>query len=149
MTKFAIVFSIALLQVIIIKKSCHINTKCSAAAAAKLLQLCLTLWDPVDGSPPGSSVPRILQARTLEWVSISFSLNALDVPKIDEGVWTFKDYWLNSSLFFWRSSHVQSHPHPKILSFEISKVISFLIINSKYCLSYLHLGFYQRNYFPV
>ena len=42
-------------------------------AAAKLLQLCLTLCDPVDGSPPGSPVPGILQARTLEWVAISFS----------------------------------------------------------------------------
>ena len=41
--------------------------------AAKLLQLCLTLCDPIDGSPPGSSVPGILQARTLEWVPISFS----------------------------------------------------------------------------
>ena len=43
------------------------------AAAAKLLQSCLTLWDPIDGSPPGSPVPGILQARTLEWVAISFS----------------------------------------------------------------------------
>ena len=45
-----------------------------AAAAAKSLQSCPTLCDPVDdGSPPGSSVPGILQARTLEWVAISFS----------------------------------------------------------------------------
>ena len=43
------------------------------AAAAKSLQLCLTLCDPIDGSPPGSAVPGILQARTLEWVAISFS----------------------------------------------------------------------------
>ena len=43
------------------------------AAAAKLLQSSLTLCDPVDGSPPGSPVPGILQARTLEWVAISFS----------------------------------------------------------------------------
>ena len=42
-------------------------------AAAKSLQLCPTLCDPIDGSPPGSPVPGILQARTLEWVSISFS----------------------------------------------------------------------------
>ena len=41
--------------------------------AAKSLQLCLTLCDPIDGSPPGSPVPGILQARTLEWVAISFS----------------------------------------------------------------------------
>ena len=42
-------------------------------AAAKSLQLCPTLCNPIDGSPPGSSVPRILQARTLEWAAISFS----------------------------------------------------------------------------
>ena len=41
--------------------------------AAKLLQSCPTLCDPTDGSPPGSAVPGILQARTLEWVAISFS----------------------------------------------------------------------------
>ena len=45
----------------------------TAAAAAKSLQLCLTLRDPIDGSPPGSPVPGILQARILEWVAISFS----------------------------------------------------------------------------
>ena len=45
----------------------------TAAAAAKLLQSCPTLCDPIDGSPPGSPVPGILQARTLEWVAISFS----------------------------------------------------------------------------
>ena len=44
-----------------------------AAAAAKLFQSCPTLCNPIDGSPPGSPVPRILQARTLEWVAISFS----------------------------------------------------------------------------
>ena len=43
------------------------------AAAAKSLQSCPTLCDPIDGSPPGSPVPGILQARTLEWVAISFS----------------------------------------------------------------------------
>ena len=45
----------------------------AAAAAAKSLQSCPTLWDPIDGSPPGSSVPGILQARIMEWVAISFS----------------------------------------------------------------------------
>ena len=44
-----------------------------ATAAAKSLQSCPTLWDPIDGSPPGSPIPGILQARTLEWVAISFS----------------------------------------------------------------------------
>ena len=46
----------------------------AAAAAAKSLQLCPTLYDPRDGSPPGSSIPGILQARTLEWIAISFSI---------------------------------------------------------------------------
>ena len=48
-------------------------TNPAAAAAAKSLQLCPTLCDPMDGSPPGSPVPEILQARALEWVAISFS----------------------------------------------------------------------------
>ena len=55
-----------------------LHTECgplqkAAAAAAKSLQSCLTLCDPRDGSSPGSPVPGILQARTLEWVAISFS----------------------------------------------------------------------------
>ena len=45
----------------------------AAAAAAKSRQLCLTLCNPIDSSPPGSSIPGILQARTLEWIAISFS----------------------------------------------------------------------------
>ena len=45
----------------------------AAAAAAKSLQSCMTLCDHIDGSPPGSTVPGILQATTLEWVAISFS----------------------------------------------------------------------------
>ena len=51
----------------------HGSITAAAAAAAKSLQSCPTLCDPVDGSPSGSSVPEILQARTLEWVAISFS----------------------------------------------------------------------------
>ena len=49
------------------------TTRFTAAAAAKSLQLCPILCDPVDSSPPGSPVPGILQVRTLEWVAISFS----------------------------------------------------------------------------
>jgi len=51
------------------------QSEATAAAAAKSLQSCPTLCDPIDGSPPGSPVPWILQARTLEWVAISFSMN--------------------------------------------------------------------------
>ena len=63
--------------------SCQLNVHCLdimlyskshlGHAAAKSLQSCPTLCDPIDGSPPGSAVPGILQARTLEWVAISFS----------------------------------------------------------------------------
>ena len=51
----------------------QVVTPAAAAAAAKSLQSCPTLCDPIDGSPPGFPVPGILQARTLEWVAISFS----------------------------------------------------------------------------
>ena len=51
----------------------NINLNETLAAAAKLLQSCLILCDPIDSSPPGSPVPGILQARTLEWVAMSFS----------------------------------------------------------------------------
>ena len=49
------------------------SLEAAAVAAAKLLQSCSTLCSPIDGSPPGSPIPGILQARTLEWVAISFS----------------------------------------------------------------------------
>ena len=55
---------------------CHpayLTSMLSASATAKSLQSCLTLCDPIDGSPPGSPIPGILQERTLEWVAISFS----------------------------------------------------------------------------
>ena len=55
------------------KKNSAKVLRCVAAAAAKSLQSCPALCDPIDDSPPGSPVPGILQARTLEWVAISFS----------------------------------------------------------------------------
>ena len=55
------------------KKMWHILQWNTAAAAAKSLQSCPTLCDPIDGSSPGSAIPGILQARTMEWVAISFS----------------------------------------------------------------------------
>ena len=69
----------------------------TAAAAAKSLQSCPTLCDPIDGSPPGSSVHRIFQARVLEWGAIAFSevrlgtLNKLFVIKILDNI--FKKYF--------------------------------------------------------
>ena len=56
-----------------IKMVYKVTSAAAAAAAAKSLQSCLTLRDPMDSSPPGSPVPGILQARTLEWVAVSFS----------------------------------------------------------------------------
>ena len=55
------------------KSDGYLNKK-AAAAAAKLLQSCPTLCDPIDSSPSGSAIPGILQARILEWVAISFSI---------------------------------------------------------------------------
>ena len=54
---------------------CGLREHAAAAAAAKSFQSCLSLCDPIEGSPPGSSVPGILQVRILEWVAISFSRN--------------------------------------------------------------------------
>ena len=63
--------------------------KGTAAAAAKLLQLCPTLCDPIDGSPPGSTIPGILQARTLEWVAISFFIKGTRLLELAPGfLWT-------------------------------------------------------------
>ena len=58
----------------------------SRTAAAKSLQSCLTLCDPIDGSPLGSPVPGILQTRTLEWGAITFSDYCLENP-MDRGAW--------------------------------------------------------------
>ena len=73
----------------------------ATAAAAKSRQSCLTLCDPIDGSPPGSPVPGILQARTLEWVAISFSnawkwkviVKSLNHVRLLATPWTAA-YWL-------------------------------------------------------
>ena len=59
----------------------------AAAAAAKSLQSCPTLCDPLDGSPPGSAIPGILRARTIEWVAISFSVHAGSKVQIKSIPW--------------------------------------------------------------
>ena len=72
--------------------------KATAAAAAKSLQSCLTLCDPIDGSPPGSPIPGILQARILEWVAISFSKAWKWKVKVKSlsRVWLFATPWTGS-----------------------------------------------------
>ena len=70
------------------------KTISAAAAAAESLQLCPTLCDPIEGSPPGSPVPGILQARTLEWLAISFS-----------NAWNEKSKWSRSVVFYPQRPH--------------------------------------------
>ena len=99
-----------------------------AAAAAKSLQSCLTLCDPIDGSPPGSAVPGILQARTLEWVAIAFSETSPSHPQI------CFPFWLSSVC--WRCNHhlcshhgiVSVHSHPKS-----SQSPSSVILSPRFC----------------
>ena len=87
------------------------SSKCSAAAP-KSLQSCLTLCDPIDGSPPGSAIPGILQARTLEWVAISFSnawkwkvkVKSLSRARLLATLWTAA-YQAPPSMGFSRQEH--------------------------------------------
>ena len=73
-TRWALVRLVKAVDFALVMYGCESWTiKKAAAAAAKLLQSCLTLCDPIDGSPPGSPIPGSLQERTLEWVAISFS----------------------------------------------------------------------------
>ena len=82
-----------------------------AAAAAKLLQSCPTLCDPIDGSPPGSPVPRILQARTLEWVAISFS-NAWKWKVNSYRVVIISSSWLIETKWIWKIPLEGGHGNP-------------------------------------
>ena len=94
----------------------------AAAAAAKSLQSCLTLWDPIDGSPPGSPIPGILQARTLEWVAISFSnawkwkvkVQSLSRVRLFETPWTAA-YQAPPSMGFSRQEYWSGVPLPSPL----------------------------------
>ena len=89
------------------------------AAAAKSLQSCLALCDPIDGSPPGSPVPGILQARTLEWVAISFSnawkwkvkVNSLSRVRLLATPWTAA-YQAPPSMGFSRQEYWSGVPLP-------------------------------------
>ena len=88
------------------------------AAAAKPLQLCPTLCDPIDGSPQGSPVPEILQARTLEWVAISFSMHESKKRKCSRSVvpdfatpWTAA-YQAPPPMGFSRQEHWSGLPLP-------------------------------------
>ena len=64
----------------------HPAAAAAAAAAAKSLQSCTALCDPIDGNPPRSAIPGILQARTLDWVAISFSWSPKDIANSDRDI---------------------------------------------------------------
>ena len=105
----------------------------SAAAAAKLLQSCPTLCDPIDGSPPGSPVPGILQARTLEWVAIAFSnawkwkvkVKSLSRVRLSATPWTAA-YQAPLSMGFSRQEYWSGWPLPSPMGFLV------LLISSHY-----------------
>ena len=94
----------------------------SAAAAAKSLQSCPTLCDPIDGSPPGSPVPGILQARTREWVAISFSsawkwkvkMKSFSRVQLLATPWTAA-YQASPSMWFSRQEHWSGVPLPSLV----------------------------------
>ena len=94
----------------------------NSSAAAKSLQLCPTLCDPIDGSPPGSPVPGILQARTLQWVVISFSnawkwkvkVKLLSRVRLLATPWTAA-YQAPPSMGFSRQEHWSGVPSPSLI----------------------------------
>ena len=93
----------------------------AAAAAAKSLQSCPTLCDPIDGSPPGSPVPEILQVRTLEWVAMSFSnawkwkvkVKSLSRVRLFTTPWTAA-YQASPSMGFSRQQYWSGVPLPSL-----------------------------------
>ena len=114
----------------------------SAAAAAKSLQSCPTLCDPIDGSPPGSAIPGILQARTLEWVAISFSnawkwkVKVKSLSRVQLFGFSRQEYWSGWSLPSpgCLSTSIQSLPSPSHLTFYVR---STEILETKAVISYI------------
>ena len=100
------------------------------AAAAKLLQSCPNLWDPIDGSPSGSTIPGILQERTLEWVAISFSnawkwknkVKSLSRIRLLVTPWTAA-YQAPPSMGFSRQGYWSGVPLPSYLGFSYYSAI--------------------------
>ena len=115
----------------------------TAAAAANPLQSCLTLCNPRDGSPPGSPVPGILQARTLEWVAISFSnawkwkvkVKSLSRVQLFATPWTAA-YQDPPSMGFSRQEYWSGVPPPNWLGKKKRLRVSFLVFNSIALLTY-------------
>ena len=103
----------------------------AATAAAKSLWSCPTLCDPIDGSPPGSPIPGILQVRTLEWVAISFSnawkwkvkVKSLSRVRLFMTPWTAA-YQSPSSMGFSRQEHWSGVPLPSLQGLETFELFS-------------------------
>ena len=109
-----------------------VSSPCWSASAAKSHQSCLTLCDPIDGSPPGSAVPGILQARTLEWVAIFFS-NAWNWKvkvKLLSCVWFLMAPWpvayqAPPSMGFSRQEYWSGLPFPSPFDFWVVLIIGW------------------------
>ena len=103
----------------------------AAAAAAKSLQSCLTLCNPIDGSPPGSPIPKILQARTLEWAAISFS-NAWKWKvkgKSLSRVWLLAPHGLQPTRLFYPWDFLGKSTSRWILYYEPNLSVSQIILH--------------------
>ena len=121
------------------------------AAAAKSLQSCPTLCDPIDGSPPRSSVPGILQARTLEWVAISFSnawkwkvkVKSLSRVQLLATSWTAA-YQAPPSMGFSRQEYWSGVPLPSPFPFTNCSYIHLIHSYQKFCITYKTWGYYPH-----
>ena len=104
-------------------KTLYYSTYIKCIAIAKSLQSCPTLCDPIDGSPPSSPVPGILQARTLEWVAISLSnawkwkakVKSLSCIQLPAALWTAA-YQAPPSMGFSRQEHWSGVPLPSLIA---------------------------------
>ena len=113
------IIAVASLTVSLLPLSTHLKTILNTAAAAKSLQSCQILYDPIDGSPPGSAIPGILQARILEWVAISFSnarkwkvkVKSFSRVRLFSTLWTAA-YQAPLSMGFYRQEYWSGVPSP-------------------------------------
>ena len=142
------------LHVILEKGPC----KSAAAAAAKSLQSCPTLCDSIDSSPPGSPIPGILQARTLEWVAISFSnawkwkvkVKSLSCVRLLATPWTAA-YQAPPSMGFSRQEYWSGVPLPSLmLIFYIIQILVYVLLKWAwviFVLSFTSHYFYLHYFF--
>ena len=125
-------------------------------AAAKSLQSCPTLCDPIDGSPTGSPVPGILQARTLEWVAISFSNTWKWKVKVKSlsRVWLFTIPWTAAyqaplSMGFSRQEYWSGVPSPSLICRPGEGISFFPHLGMIWCCNYANSSKVSCNHFPL